>query len=326
MSSITSLQVYVQWWRTWKTLPVFSWITAARFYRSGQYSQAEQFYRKGLERYSDHPARISAQLDLAYCLFKQKKIVEAEQLLRSIVSAHPEQREGYVRLARIQYWLGKSADAALTLRRGMQYFDADPELSALLMFALIDYGASGYLISEAVTQAKRAIDNHPGHKLLKVAQARCLFHVGEQARGKELLVGLALEDPALFEAVVAYAEILIEEERIDEAQIHLRRALQVSPHHPRVLSMMAHTYLLDSPAFNPDFGQQLAVSACQSSAWASPRDMHVLAEAYSQSGDKMAALVTASRARDIGVQNDREFARGATLERLIESLRADIQA
>lgn len=305
---------------------MFSWITAARFYRAGQYAEAEQFYRKGLARHTDHPARISAQLDLAYCLFKQKKIPEAEQALRTLVASHPEQREGYIRLARIQYWLGKSADAALTLRRGMQYFDADPELSALLLFSLIDYGASGYLIAEAVAQAKRAMERVPGHKLLRVAQARCMFHTGQCERGRELLVSLALEDPALFEAVVAYAEVLLEENKVDEALIHLRRALQVSPSHPRVLSMIARTYLMDSASFNPEYSQQLATSACQSSSWSSPRDMHILAEAFSQGGDKMAALVTASRARELGTKSHREYAQAGTLNKLIETLRAEIQA
>lgn len=325
MSVLTPLKVWTQWWRTWGTLPVRSWIRAANLYRQGNYYEAEQLYRIGLEKHEKHPARVSALLDLSYCLFKQRKIAEAEKELRVVVASFPDHREAYIRLARIQLWVGRSADASFTLRRGAERFDADPEISALLLFALIDHRASRHLIGEATQLAKRAIEKVPGHKLLRVAQARCLFHTGERDRGRTLAQGLALEEPALFEAVVAYAEILLEEKKIDEGMLHLRRALHVSPAHPRVLSLMARAYLAESEHYNPDFCQQLATAACQSSAWSSPRDMQVLAEAYLRTGDRLAALITASKAKDMGNHPDGQAMPVGTLDKLLQTLMSESQ-
>ncbi len=326
MSFMNSFQVYMQWWRTWKTLPVCSWIKAARLYRAGRYVQAEELYRRGLKRFSHHPASCSARLDLAYCLFKQRKVTDSERELRSIIIQFPNYREGYVRLARVQLWIGRGADAALTLRRAVQYFADDAEINALLLLCLIDQKASRYLISEAINGIKRARELSPEHKLLKIAEARCVYFLGEQPRGKMLLAELALEDPALFDAVLAYAEVLIEEKNYDDGLRHLRRALQVSPNHPRVLAMMAQIYLTDSPLFNPEFSQQIAISACQNTSWSSVRDLAILAESYRAQGDKMAALVVANKARSIGGQGRVEHRQAETLDRLIESLTTELLA
>ncbi len=326
MSFMNSFQVYMQWWRTWKTLPVCSWIKAARLYRAGQYAQAEQLYRRGLKRFSQHPANCSARLDLAYCLFKQRKVVDSERELRTIITDFPNYREGYVRLARVQLWVGRCADAALTLRRALQFFSTDAEINALLLLCLIDQKASRYLIGEAITGVKRARELAPEHKLLKIAEARCVYFLGEQQRGKLMLSELALEDPALFDAVLAYAEVLVEEKNYEEGLRHLRRALQVSPNHPRVLSMMAHIYLTDSALFNPEFSQQIAISACQNTSWSSVRDLAILAQSYRAQGDKMAALVAANKARSLGGQGYVAHQEARTLDRLIDSLTTELQA
>ena len=321
-----SLQLFAQWWRTWKTFPVYSWIQAAQFYRRGAYAEAENCYRRGLVRNPFHPARASAHLDYAYCLFKQRKIRESEVELKKIIASYPELREGYIRLARLQMWLGRSGDASLTLRRGGQRFVFDADICALLLLTLIDQEASRYLIAEAIAKAKIAIKNSPDHKLLRIALARCAFYSGERERGKAQLAAFACEDPALFEAVLIYAEVLLLENKAEDSLRHLRRALQVSPNHPRVLSLIAKAYLADSPSCNPDFSQQLAIMACQSSAWISSRDLHQLAESYVVRGDKLSALVTASRAKEVGGQSHKAYEKVDVLDSLIKSLTSELQA
>src|SRR5690349_4984533 len=111
--------LYCKWWKTWKTLPVMSWLKAARHYRSGQFANAEVLYKQGLMKHPDHPAQISARLDLAYCLFKNRKLVEAEEQLRYVTTNSPKLREGHMRLARLQLWMGQTLDAAWTMRRAM---------------------------------------------------------------------------------------------------------------------------------------------------------------------------------------------------------------
>jgi tetratricopeptide (TPR) repeat protein len=230
-----------------------------------------------------------------------------------------------MRLARLQLWMGRGADAALTLRRGVQLYRDDIEMNGLLLLCLVEQKSSRYLIHEARSNVRRIREQFPHVQLLKAAEARCAHFLGESDFGKAALQECALSDPALFDSVLAYSELLISEERFNDALIHLRRALQVSAHHPRVLNLLARAYLADTPSFNPEYATQLAISACQNTAWLSVRDLLCLAECYRVSGDKLAALVTAQRAKGLGVDVRIEHQQGELLQRLIAKIEHELQ-
>ena len=67
--------------KIWGPLPVVTWVRAAAYYRAGKFSRARDYYLKGLEKYSTHPARYCARIDLAYCLFKLGDLQEAKDHL-----------------------------------------------------------------------------------------------------------------------------------------------------------------------------------------------------------------------------------------------------
>lgn len=324
----SSLAVVRRWWTTWRTLPVISWVKAANLYRAGNFNEAEIHYARGLKRYAHHPAQFCARLDYAYCLFKSKKFDEAEKQLRTVISGLPKIAEGYLRLARLQLWTGHSLDAAWTARRGIAEVGALPELAALFLYSVVENGGPQYMLREALKAAEdvEAEHDHAPLKKLIAARARQAYVDSKSEGALKDLRDIAEEKDAPFEAILMYAETLLDMERVAEARQELRRALGAAPEHPRVLSLLAETYLRSGIFYEPNYAQQLAAAACQCTNWQSPREMHILAEAYYHSGDKIAALVTASKAKQVGSRILGEYKDVKNLDRLIESLSSGTQA
>lgn len=320
------ISLYLHWWKTWKTLPVRSWVKGAAAYRASNFIEAERHYIKGLESHPHHPARYSARLDLAFCLFKNGKFLAAEEQLQQVTTFCPEFREAYVRLSQLQLWIGHSSEAAWSVRRAIQKIGIDPELVGLLLLAVLDSGGPVYLMQEAVKLAHQMEAEKRTHPILETALARLHIVTGEGERDSAHLARIASSSSASLEAIVLYAETLLEEERVPVAQQYLRRALMIRPDHPRVLSLMAHSYLRAGESYNPPYAVQLAVTSCQGTGWSSPREMHILAEAYYRSGDKVAALVVASRAKLAGNRPWGTYRYAKNLEKLIESLSSGTQA
>ena len=128
------------------------------------------------------------------------------------------------------------------------------------------------------------------------------------------------------EDIMLFSEVLLEEDKVAYARQQLRRALVVAPEHPRLLSLFAQSYLKSGPFYNPEYAKQLATQACQSSGWESPREMHILADSYFHEGDKVFALLVASKAKQVGNKLLGAYRGVKTLDKLIEDLSAGTQA
>jgi predicted Zn-dependent protease len=323
---LDSFHLYCKWWKTWKTLPVVSWLKAARHYRAGQFEQAEALYKQGLSKHPHHPAQTSARLDLAYCLFKSRKLVEAEEQLRYVTTNSPKLREAHLRLARLQLWMGQTLDAAWTMRRALREITADPEMVSIFMLSVLDNGGPGYLLEEAIKSASLLSDQQCKLPLFEVAMARLAIQRGESDAGRHELIRLSNQPRAPFEAVLLLGELFLSEGRVSEARGEFMRAMSVTPDHPRVLTLMAESYLKDGDLYNPEYARQLATSACQSTSWCSPREMHILAEAYLRCNDKISALIVASKAKQAGSRLLGAYTCVKNLDKLIENLSSGTQA
>jgi predicted Zn-dependent protease len=324
MNVFNSFDLCRKWWKTWGTLPVLPWLRAAQHYKAGRFEKAVTLYKAGLDRKRNHPAKLCARLDLAFCLFKLGKLSEAEQHLKLAVTQHPDSRDAQLRLAQFQMWIGHPLDAAWTIQRALKVISVDAELAALLVTASIEGGAPNYLLAEASRHLKFAL-NLPGiseraRRKAAVAQARLTIERGDFEKGREKLYRLTCEGSTSLEAIIAYSELLIEEGKIPFARQQLRRGLLVAPNHPRVLSLLAESYLRPGQFQNPDYALQLATSACQFSDWKSPRELHVLAESYYTFGDKMAALLMASKAKQVGSSVMSSYRKNKSLNQLIAQL------
>ena len=309
------------WWRTWKTLPVFTWVRAASYYRAGNFIQAQKMYEKGLEKYKGHPAEYCARLDLAYCLFKINEFDEAEKHLRFVVSNYPNLREGYLRLAKLQLWTGHPLDAAWTIRRAIRQIEMDASLIGLFIIAVLENGGPSYLVREVIEGCDKVGNNRDIPDFV-AARARLDMIRGNEERGRQELEALSKRVDVSFQALILFAEVLLAEGEITRARRELKRALSAEPENPRVLSLFAEIYLHDGPFYNPQYAVQLATRACQNTNWSSPRCMHILAESYYSVGDKVSALVMASKARKEGTRLLGEYKDVRNLDLLIENLTA----
>lgn len=318
--------MYREWVRRWHALPVRCWINAAEHYRAGRYEEAEVLYRRGLEKHHRHPARVSALLDLSHCLFRLRKLDEAEKILREAVIAAPTERETYIRLARLQLWLGYATEAAWTMRTGLQRISADPELVSVFVTAVVESGGVSYLVREARDYLSNLHAEPEAYPRLEVAKARFELIAGDSETARVQLAHLAALDRGPFDAVVAFAELLLNEGKIAYARHHLHRALIVSPEHPRVLSLLARSYIEDGVFFEPEFCIQLATKACQATSWRGIHEMHVLAQGYALNEDKVSALLIASKAKDTGRRLLGCYREAKNLDSLIQRLSSGTEA
>lgn len=324
MAILANIRLVKKWWRRWHTLPVFSWLKAAALYKSGRYQEAIGLYRHGLEKHPGHPAELCARLDLAYCLFRSGRLEEAEDELRRSANFAPESREAQLRLAHFLMYKGRMAEAAWTMRRLLRRMPADAELAATFLMAVVENGGPSYLMNEASALAEKIIrgassESRQLHKLA-VARARLKLLTGGFEEGKAELGKLACQNPTSVEALLSFAELLLKEGHVSFARQHLRRGLALAPNYPRLLSLFAESYLLGGPFYSPEYAVQLATCACQLCSWSSPRELHVLAEAYFHLGDKMSALLVASKAKEEGQRLLGSYRDAKSLERLIENL------
>ncbi len=323
---LKSYKIIKKWWITWGTLPVFSWAKAAGLYKAGQFKEAQSYYEKGLKKYPNHPASQCARVDLAYCHFIQRQFEQAEKHLRYVISQDPKAREAYLRLAKINIWTGNTLEAAWVYRRAIQAIGYDAELVAGFMLAVLENGGPGYLLKEA----RRALSSlsatdaqHPKVKL--VAAALQLLSGEDEEISINQLISLSVNNSTV-ETHTILAEHLLARDRITQARRYLRSAMTLSPNNPKVLSLFADSYLKEGVYYNPGYARQLATTAAQNSGWLSPGAMHTLAEAFRHEGDKMSALIMASKARDVGSQRLGVYRGAKHLDALIETLSTGTQA
>lgn len=143
-------------------------------------------------------------------------------------------------------------------------------------------------------------------KLLEVSSGRV-----ESGRDELVKIAEAKNSDGLWLWIMA-GHMLLETKEPIRARKLLKRALAQEPRSPRILSLLAATYLVSGEGYNPNFAVQLATKACQHSGWQSARAHAVLAECFYHSGDRLAALTV--------VQGSRSKLADPQIELLLESL------
>ncbi len=318
-------KTYREWFSRWRSFPVAAWIAAAELYQQGEFDRASKLYLAGLKSHPNSPAVVNAMLDLAHCLFRMKRFEESEQYLRRVTVIAPLEREAYVRLARLQIWLGHASEALWTMRMCIKKVSLDPELATLFATAVVEANSSPSVIAEA-QQIVSSMFSDGGFPRLEVAKAR-LGLLGEEAMAaRDDLSKLASIDRGPFEAVVAFAEVLLREGKISYARHHLQRALAVAPEHPKVLRLLAAVYLREGAFFQPEYAVQLAVKACQVTDWRGVHELLMLSHAYVAASDKVAALLVATRAKDLVGRLIGTYPEVKRLEQLLQDVSVESQA
>lgn len=315
--------LYARWWQTWRSLPVKPWVKAASFYRKGSFKDAAMWYERGLAQYLSHPAHSSARVDLAFCLQKLGRLTEAKQQLRYAINCQPDFREAYLRLARLQLFLGHAVEASWTLRTAIREVQADSELLGLYLFSTLETNSVPDVRNEATRLAESLSDEEQKDSLLKFCLLRMEIESGRVVYAWEELTSFIDREPRCVEAMIYFSRILMRSQQFSMAKGYLDRALSERPEHPAVLTALAAFYLHKSDFLNPAYALQLAQSACQSSGWSNPRALIMLANAYFASGDRGAALLVASKAKEVRSSLLEIFRDEDRLENFIQGLVAE---
>lgn len=316
---------YISWVNHWHSLPVRSWIKGAEFFQRGDFQRAAEYYLKGLRSHPESRARVNALLDLSHCFFRMRQFDQAEIFLRQVTVAFPNIREGHLRLARLQLWLGYSTEAIWTLRVCLQRIAADPEIAALFISAVIDSGADATSVKEARHLLSQMHYDSEGFPALEVARARLEMITSTSSNSREEISKLAALNKGPFDAVVAFAEVLLNEGKLAYARHHLHRALSVAPEHPKVLRLLALSYLHEGVFYEPNYAVQIALRACQVTAWRGIQELYILAQAYVTQGDRSSALIVALQAKKIAARLIGGHPGVERLERYLQSVDGDFE-
>jgi|GEM_PF-3921687 len=150
-----------------------------------------------------------------------------------------------------------------------------------------------HAVIDAVMQLEEGVDG----TAQMIARAESLALGTESLNSGSLPIGSAQSgDSALWLWIIA-GQRLLDSKNALRARSLLNRALALEPSAPRILSLLAQTYLVSGEGYNPNFAVQLATKACQHAGWQSAQAHSVLAECYYHGGDKLAALTMAQGSR-----------------------------
>jgi predicted Zn-dependent protease len=315
--------LYIKWWKTWKSLPVRQWLKASVAYRQGSYELAADLYQKGLIANPNHRAESSAKLDLSYCLFQLGKIDESQQILKNLIYKKEISKMAYRRLIKQQILLGNYIEAAWSARRALQEFKGDAYFESYFIFAVVENPVPSHLLQELKDLCGSNSSSEYESALRMTGQAVYELALGKKERASKIFAQVLLKPHSPFEAYLYYGQMLLKENEIMHARKYLRIAMQIQPNSPKVLALFAETYLKPGIFYRPEFAAQLAISAAQKSFWQNPWILEALATAYHASGDKMSALVIASKAQAICKHVHGFDTQTKSLDRLINYLRSE---
>jgi tetratricopeptide (TPR) repeat protein len=315
-----TISLYLNWWKNWKTLPVKQWILAAKAYKVQDYSKAIELYRKGIEKNTNHPAICFARLDLAYCLLKKAEYSQAEFQLRQVIYNKTHSKRAYKKLLALYMHIGNYLEASWCARRALDEFPTDPVIQSYFIFSVIENGGPANLILE-IEKLKNVVSNSKDDIALRyTAQAVYELNTGFKNKASKIFAHVLLQKKVPYETYLYYGSMLLAEGEVMLARRYLRQALRLEPSYPKIIRLFAESYLKPGPLYRPEFAMQLATTAAQQTNWQNPWCLHVLAEAYKKSGNNMAALITATKAKTISKSDYEFYPRQNLLGELIESL------
>ncbi len=322
MKLLNFLKKSFQWSNTWGGIPCVLWIKAAEAYSESKYQLAANLYEQGLKQYPKHQARHCAMMDLAYCYFKLGEFTPAINTLSSVLKSLPNSKQAYLRLAYMYGWIGNDQEAMWLLRTAVQTFGTDFQLMHIYVSSMLDAEPPKFVIEECELLIKGLQDVPEEFKSAHQTCQLILEYLTGHYRHHEDLEDIAKRVDAPISAKHLMAKILIKEGDCNSAREYLHQALKIIPDHPRTLSLLAAAYLekSDEQEENLRYALQLATQAAQNSSWMSSRELKLLAKIYYQFGDKISALLLASKAQDINFKRSDITYSSKELDQFISSL------
>ena len=305
---------YYRWYRLWGTLPVWQWVRAAECFRRSEYRQAVSFYRAGLEKKSRHPAVFSARLDLSYCLYRIDLHEEALEQLEILNESGVDFRDAFSLSARLYLIQGRLKKACEIMARACICYPDDVRiLCSYVHYAIYSKSAFENLML-AVNKLERLKEplslEDPLTYFIDNALAHYELRNGDVRGGERMLARVLASGMAPYDAVLLRGERLLETGRVLPARDLLARAMRSAAKDPRPPMLLAQSYLLTGPDYNPAWAVQLAELSCRVSRWVNGVSLVTLARAYEAKAERAKAQLFMERVRSVPSYHELSFGQG----------------
>lgn len=301
----------LNWWRVWKTFPIYPWIMGAQLFKQSDFRSAARYYQRGIERHPGHKAEYCARLDHAYCLYRIGDLTQAVAELEPLMAVANPLKDTFLLLAKVQQILGDLRGAVDTLNRALLVFPEDVQITLQYAHTLFAAKAAKEQLEECkgLLLAVRKQLSLTDSRMIAVDAALASFELkfGDHAKGEQMMIRVLASGAAPYDALLVRAELMLDEGMLVPARGLLTRAVTMGPTDPRPLVLLARSYLMQDDSFEPAYTVQLASEGCRLSAWQNPEAVSVLVDGYTALGDTNTAelfmeqlrFITSSREIDI---------------------------
>jgi Flp pilus assembly protein TadD len=212
-------------------------IEAAQFLQTrGDLDAAAHEYQKAMEL---APSLKALPLTLANLYIQQKKYPEAEQTLRKLLAADPQNNNARVQLGRVLAAEGKSEQAAQELQQGLQADPGDPHAALELGTLYVQAGKD----SEAEAQFRIAVQNMPQDAEAHYALGSLLMHEKKYPEAQQELLLAVKFKPDLADA---YGNLAV----VASANKNYELALKALDYRAKFLPESAVSYFLRATCFD----------------------------------------------------------------------------
>lgn len=214
-----------------------------RSIESGHYNEAVAHGKHILEQY---PKYLRAYWMLGKAMLEAGRHEHAADMFQRVLSADPEQMLAWVGMSEIAERRGELEAAVWYLERAFELATdnevvanqlrhlqgklegREPERLQLTQGALARLYLRGDLLSRAITELRKLLEEHPDRVDLKVALAEALWRSGKRAQASEVCQEILDQQPYNLKANLILGEVWSDSGR-EEGEFYLARAEEIDP-------------------------------------------------------------------------------------------------
>lgn len=208
------------------------------FYESGKIDQAIALYEKALP---DLPDSYMDRYFLAIAYFQKNQLDKTEKLLHEALAINGRFKKAYIGLASVAekrgkeidklyyasraYLLDQDYDNIIKILENRPVIEKDVRVYKFYLIALM----RGGLTEKAVQVQNRGEKIFPSDEDLKMYRGMLLNMKGKEKEALEYFKALSARYPENFNILAAYGDLLLEDQKSEEARILYEKALQIDP-------------------------------------------------------------------------------------------------
>lgn len=182
------------------------------------------------------PYRIgkNAWLESASFMMRRGQFNQALPLVEKIIKFYPDTSKAHIFLGKIRLAQKQYPSAETALREALKS-DKD-SVEALVQLGVCLFWQKRF--EESITMLQSALIHSPELAEAQYNLGLSLASIGKKNEAKEAFAKAIRSKPGLVDAYVGLATLFLQDQQIQEAYKTLNKAKEVSPNHPRVVSML----------------------------------------------------------------------------------------